>query len=76
MGQDFAQWNNWDIHKSLDWHLLGEASNEKIQNYIRDLMYFYRGHKVLYETDYDIKKQFNKILVNHIIYEGNRYGNR
>lgn len=53
MGQDFAQWNNWDIHKSLDWHLLGEASNEKIQNYIRDLMYFYRGHKVLYETDYD-----------------------
>lgn len=29
-----------------------------------------------YETDYDIKKQFNKILVNHIIFEGNRYGNR
>ena len=29
-----------------------------------------------YETDYEIKKQFNKILVNHIIYEGNRYGNR
>lgn len=29
-----------------------------------------------YEKDYDIKKQFNKILVNHIIYEGNRYGNR
>ena len=30
----------------------------------------------LYETDYEIKKQFNKMLVNHIIYEGNRYGNR
>lgn len=30
----------------------------------------------LYEKDYDIKKQFNKSLVNHIIYEGNRYGNR
>lgn len=53
MGQDFAQWDNWNIHQSLDWHLLGEASNEKIQNYIRDLMYFYRNHDILYETDYD-----------------------
>ena len=30
-----------------------------------------------YETNYDIKKQFNAMLVNHIIYYGgNKYGNR
>lgn len=31
----------------------------------------------LYEKDYDIKKQFNAMLVNHIIYYGgSKYGNR
>ena len=31
----------------------------------------------LYEKDYDIKKQFNAMLVNHIIYYGGtKYGNR
>lgn len=53
MGQDFGQWNRWDIYRSLDWHLLGEASHEKLQNYVRDLIYFYREHNVLYETDYE-----------------------
>ena len=30
----------------------------------------------LHENDYDIKKQFNAGLVNHIIYGGSKYGYR
>ncbi|MDO4941762.1 MAG: 1,4-alpha-glucan branching enzyme [Lachnospiraceae bacterium] len=52
MGQDIGQWNDWDVHKSLDWHILREASNLKFQKYVKDLLHFYKEHKVLYETDY------------------------
>ena len=54
----------------------------KVNDRIRDIITIVydkvnRWSRLLqYEKDYDIKKQFNKILVNHIIYEGNRYGNR
>lgn len=55
MGQDFAQWDNWNIHQSLDWHLLKERSNRLLLHYVQDLMAFYRSHRVLYETDGDKK---------------------
>lgn len=54
----------------------------KVNDRIRDIITivydkFNRWSRLfLYEKDYDIKKQFNESLVKHIIYEGNRYGNR
>lgn len=53
MGQDIGQWNQWDVHKSLDWHILGEDSNRNLQSYMMDLLHFYREHSTLYETDYE-----------------------
>lgn len=53
MGQDIGQWNQWDIHTSLDWYVLGDAFNRNLQNYMTDLLHFYRSHRTLYETDYE-----------------------
>lgn len=53
MGNEFAQWRAWNIHQSLDWHVLEEASNQKTQLFVEELNAFYAQHSVLYATDYD-----------------------
>ncbi|MCQ2491477.1 MAG: 1,4-alpha-glucan branching enzyme [Lachnospiraceae bacterium] len=53
MGQEFAQWNPWNVHGSLDWDILGNDYHKKLHDYCRDILHFYRDHHVLYETDYE-----------------------
>jgi 1,4-alpha-glucan branching enzyme len=35
MGGEFAQWSEWKVNQSLDWHLLEYESHEKMQIYIK-----------------------------------------
>lgn len=42
MGDEFAQVNEWDYHKSLDWHLLQYPEHRGVQNLIRTLNALYR----------------------------------
>ena len=67
------------MEKGLSYHY---ECKIKVNDRIRDIITIvYNKFNILsrlfqYEKDYDINKQFNASLVKHIIYEGNRYGNR
>ncbi|WP_213992980.1 1,4-alpha-glucan branching protein GlgB [Sodalis sp. dw_96] len=54
MGNEFAQWKEWNHDVSLDWHLLDDADNmhSGVQRLVRDLNQCYRQHSPLYELDY------------------------
>jgi 1,4-alpha-glucan branching enzyme len=52
MGDEFAQWSEWNHDISVDWHALGFAPHQGIQRWVRDLNTFYRGEPALYETDF------------------------
>ncbi len=53
MGQDFAQWHEWDEKVSLDWYLLGEEKHAELQSYVKDLLHLYRKYPALYSLDND-----------------------
>ena len=52
MGDDIAQWNEWNCDESLQWHLLEWESHQGIQNLVRDLNRLYRDQPSLYELDF------------------------
>jgi 1,4-alpha-glucan branching enzyme len=54
MGNEFAQWKEWNHDVSLDWHLLDDAQgmHSGVQRLVRDLNQCYRQHSPLYELDY------------------------
>ncbi|MEW6995581.1 1,4-alpha-glucan branching protein GlgB [Colwelliaceae bacterium MEBiC 14330] len=51
MGSEFAQHDEWNHDKSLDWHLLQYASHQGIQSLIKDLNHVYRNVPALHELD-------------------------
>ncbi|BBE30029.1 1,4-alpha-glucan branching enzyme GlgB [Tepiditoga spiralis] len=51
MGSEFAQRNEWDCKKQLDWNLLQYESHRKMQNFVKDLNKIYKENKELYELD-------------------------
>jgi 1,4-alpha-glucan branching enzyme len=53
MGQEFAQRNEWNEARSLDWHLLQHASHKGIQHLIRDLNKLLASEPALYEIDFE-----------------------
>jgi 1,4-alpha-glucan branching enzyme len=53
MGDEFAQWNEWNHDSSLDWHLLRETQHSAMQRWVRDLNTFYRGAPALHEQDFE-----------------------
>ncbi len=53
MGQDFAQWHEWDEKVSLDWHLAEEPLHKDVQKYFSDLLHIYRQYPALYTQDYN-----------------------
>ena len=52
MGNEFAQFDEWNENKSLDWHLLNFESHEKFQIYIKDLNEIYCNEKTLSYDDF------------------------
>ena len=53
MGQDFAQDNEWDVLKSLDWHQADEFSHRDILLTVRRLLSIYKEIKALHSDSKD-----------------------
>jgi 1,4-alpha-glucan branching enzyme len=51
MGQEFAQWAEWNHDASLDWHLLGDPAHRQIQLLVGELNRLYRSEPALHELD-------------------------
>jgi 1,4-alpha-glucan branching enzyme len=47
MGQEFAQRDEWNHDRALDWHLLEHASHRGVSDLLRDLNALYRRHSAL-----------------------------
>ncbi len=52
MGGEWGQFKEWDESMSLDWHLLSYELHGKMQRYVRELNWFYRREKALWEQDH------------------------
>jgi 1,4-alpha-glucan branching enzyme len=51
MGQEFAQFIEWDYKKELDWFLLEYGSHAGVQNWVRALNRLYRRSPALHASD-------------------------
>ena len=53
MGDEFAQWHEWDHEQSLDWHLLDQQMHGGMRLWVGDLNRILRDEKALHEMDFD-----------------------
>lgn len=53
MGSEFAQRDEWDFNKSLDWHLLDYSPHRGIQQLVSDLNRVYRTEPALHQVDFE-----------------------
>ena len=53
MGQEFAQDNEWNEEKELDWSLLSDDLHSSMKYYVSKLLELYRKYPCLYEIDND-----------------------
>lgn len=51
MGDEFAQWREWNYKTSLDWHLLDDTRHRGLKRWVRDLNTQYRAEAALHERD-------------------------
>ncbi|MDD9909887.1 MAG: 1,4-alpha-glucan branching protein GlgB [Ahrensia sp.] len=51
MGSEFAQHDEWNHERSLDWHLLDHSSHRGMQTLIRDLNRLYTSTPALHQLD-------------------------
>jgi 1,4-alpha-glucan branching enzyme len=51
MGGEFAQWDEWNHDRGLDWHLLDDASHSGMQRLVGDLNRLYRELPALHQLD-------------------------
>jgi 1,4-alpha-glucan branching enzyme len=53
MGDEFAQWDEWDHDHSLDWHLLDSPDHSGMRLWVGDLNRILREEKALHELDFE-----------------------
>ena len=51
MGQEFAQWHEWNENVSLSWELLDEPLHKDMQNFVKGLLHLYKEHPCLFSMD-------------------------
>lgn len=52
MGNEFAQFIEWDFSKGLDWVLLNYDRHKQMQTFVRDLNKFYLENKPFWQDDF------------------------
>ena len=52
MGQEFAQFIEWNENQQLDWMLLGYDKHTELQTYVKTLNAFYKEHPAFWQVDY------------------------
>lgn len=52
MGNEFAQTNEWNFSRSLDWHLLQYPVHKGMQDFVKDLNHLYTSETALYENNF------------------------
>lgn len=52
MGNEIAQWDEWNHDKSVDWHLLQYDPHRGVQRLVKDLNTLYRNEESLYANDF------------------------
>ena len=52
MGNEFAQWKEWNHDESLEWHGLEYPYHQGVQRCVRDLNHLYRSEPALHELDF------------------------
>jgi 1,4-alpha-glucan branching enzyme len=55
MGDEIAQWVEWNHEASLDWHLLSHDSHLGVQRLIDGLHLLYKTEKALHEIDFEYR---------------------
>ena len=55
MGQEFAQFSEWNFRKEIDWNLYSYPAHQMANRYFKDLAKVYKHHKALYHDDHDPK---------------------
>ena len=53
MGNEFAQWREWNHDISLDWHLVNHEPHRRMQSWVGFLNALYRREPALHELDAD-----------------------
>jgi len=52
MGGEFAQFDEWNADKSLDWHLLEFDKHKGMQKFVKDLNHIYKRERSLWYDDF------------------------
>lgn len=52
MGNEFAQNDEWNFNRSLDWHLLNFDEHQGIKKLTQDLNQLYKTERAFFETDF------------------------
>ena len=61
MGNEIAQWEEWQEHQSLPWHLLEQGEAHKgVQNLVKTLNHLYQAEPALHQSD-DLAEGFEWI---------------
>ena len=53
MGNELAQWGEWDHDASIDWDCLNWQEHRQVQTMVADLNAFYKAHPALWTQDFD-----------------------
>ena len=53
MGAEFAQYEEWNHEKSLDWHLLDFNYHQGVYQWLKDLNHIYKTEPALYEMQFE-----------------------
>ncbi|MBQ4313607.1 MAG: alpha amylase C-terminal domain-containing protein, partial [Clostridia bacterium] len=52
MGQEFAQFKEWDYQSALDWILLDYPQHQQMHSFVKALNHFYLDHPEFWEIDF------------------------